>query len=61
MIVIKMVKTFVLNACVLNEIKQLNRDGVFIQSSTIIHNILYHLTFILTSGAFMETSTNETS
>ena len=59
-----MVQTFVLNTCVMNKIKQLNRDSVFTQSSTMIHCIillLYHLTFILTFGAFMETPTTEMS
>ena len=59
MIVIKMVQTFVLNTCVMNEIKQLNHDSVFIQSNDAKHNMLYHLIFILTYGTFMETSTTE--
>ena len=45
MIAIKMVKTLVLNTCVTNEIKQLNRDGVFILSSTMIqYTLLYYVT-----------------
>ena len=44
MIVIKMVKIFVLNSCVTNEIKQLNSDGVFIQFSTMIQYTIYYIT-----------------
>ena len=44
MIVIKMVQTFVLNTCVMNEIKQLNRDSVFIKSSTMIQCTIYYIT-----------------
>ena len=44
MIVMKMVQTFVLNTYVMNEIKQLNRDSVFIQSLTMIQCTIYYIT-----------------
>ena len=42
--VIQMVEIFVLNTCVMNGIKQLNRDSVFSQSSAMIQCTIYYIT-----------------